>query len=118
MSPLDPDTARLIDEEADHAEATREESYPPGAVAERRNRTRTTVYSVRLSDDEVSAIQRLAESVGVPSSTLVRSWIVEHLGERSMARRKLDPAVRDMIHSEVRAAVRDALDEVTRQTAA
>ncbi|MPZ28826.1 MAG: hypothetical protein GEV12_21115 [Micromonosporaceae bacterium] len=80
-------------------------------VAERRNRVRASVYSVRLSDDEIAAIQRLADAAGVPSSTLVRSWIVEQITHMSPGRARVDPAVREAIHSEVRAAVREALQD-------
>jgi hypothetical protein len=86
MSTLDPDTARLIEEEAEHAEVTRDEPYPPGMVAERRSRTRATVYSVRLSDDEVAAIQRLAESTGVPRPP----WSVPGSSSVSVAAQKRD----------------------------
>jgi predicted transcriptional regulator len=118
MSTPDAETARLIDQEAEHAEATRDDPYPPGVVAERRNRRRASVYSVRLSDDEVAAIQRLADAAGVPSSTMVRSWIVEQITRASIGRAQLDSAMRQTIHSEVRAAVREALDEVAQQRAA
>jgi predicted transcriptional regulator len=112
-----PDAARLIDEEAEHAEVTREDPHPPGVVAERRNRIRSTVYSIRLSDDEVTAIQRLADSAGVPSSTLVRSWIIEQLIRASASRARVDPAMRQVIHAEVRAAVREAFNETKQQAA-
>lgn len=118
MSTPDADTAHLIDQEAEHAEATRDDPYPPGVVAERRNRTRASVYSVRLSDDEIAAIQRLADSAGVPSSTMVRSWIISQLTRASVGRAQVDPAIRETIHSEVRAAVREALQEVAQQRAA
>jgi predicted transcriptional regulator len=39
------------------------------------------VYSIRLNPDEVAALQSLAETVGVPGSTLARSWIVERIQE-------------------------------------
>jgi hypothetical protein len=118
MTRPDPETARLIDEEAEHAEVTRDEPYPPDVVVERRNRTRASVYSVRLSDDEVAAVQRLADDAGVPASTLVRSWILERIARAPRGTAEVDPAVREAIHSEVRAAVREALDEVGKRNAA
>lgn len=42
MTEPDPETARLIDDEAERAEVTRDEPYPPGVVAERRNRPRAS----------------------------------------------------------------------------
>jgi hypothetical protein len=112
MSQLDPETARLIDEEAEHAEATRDDPYPPGVVWERRNRARSSVYSVRLGEDEIAEVQRRAESAGVPASTLVRSWILERITEPRGGRTDLDPAVRQAIRAEVEAAVGAALAEV------
>lgn len=109
MSQLDPETARLIQEEAEHAETTRDDPYPPGVVAERRNRARSSVYSVRLSEEEIAEIQRLAESAGVPASTLVRSWIVQRIAESRSGQASIDPAVRATIHAEVRAAVQEVL---------
>ena len=40
---------------------------------------RAKVYSIRLSEDEVTAIEVAAERAGVPASALVRSWIIERL---------------------------------------
>lgn len=118
MTRPDPDTARLIDEEAEHAEVTRDEPYPPDTVAERRNRPRASVYSIRLSDDEVAAVQRLADDAGVPASTLVRSWILQRIARAPRDTTDVDPSVREAIHSEVRAAVREALDEAGKRDAA
>lgn len=118
MNARESDPTRLIDEETEHAEATRDDPYPPGVVAERRNRRRTAVYSVRLSDDEVAAIQRLADAAGVPSSTMVRSWIVAQLARSSGSRARVDPAVREAIYSEVRAAVREAIEDLARPAVA
>lgn len=109
MSKPEADIARLIDEEAEHAEVTREDPYPPGVIAERRNRARSTVYSVRLSDDEIAEIHRLARAVGVPASTLVRTWITERIAHAHSAKTPVDPAVRDAIRTEVEAAVKAAL---------
>ncbi len=50
MSKADSDVARLIDEEAKHAETTRNDHYPPNTVAERRNRAGSA--AVRLSHDK------------------------------------------------------------------
>lgn len=109
MSKPEPDIARLIDEEAEHAELTRDDPYPPGVIAERRNRARSTVYSVRLSDDEIADIYRLARSAGVPASTLVRTWITERIANARSTKTRVDPAVRDAIRTEVEAAVKAAL---------
>jgi hypothetical protein len=110
MSKPDPDTARLIDDEAEHAETTRQDPYPPGTIAERRNRARSSVYSVRLNDDEIAEIHRLAHSANVPASTLVRSWITQHI-TNTRPTTTIDPALRDAIRTEVEAAVKAALTD-------
>ena len=117
MSELDPDMARLMEEEAERAEATRDEPYPPGVVAERRNRARSSVYSIRLAEDEIAEVQRLAVSAGVPASTLVRSWIMQRLKQTRAGEGSIDPDVRAAIHAEVREAVREALAETDRRSA-
>ena len=71
------------------------------------NRNRSTVYSVRLTEDEVAAVQAAAERAQLPASTLVRSWIVERI--RSLDPEGADARLRALIHDEVRAAVREAL---------
>lgn len=109
MTRPDADTARLIDEEAEHAEVTRENPYPPGVVDERGNRSRSSVYSVRLSEDEVAEVQQLAREAGLPASTLVRSWITQRIADRRSTHASVDPAVREAIRSEVQAALTDVL---------
>lgn len=109
MNQPDPDIARLIDDEAEHAETTRDEPYPPGVSAERRNRRRSSVYSVRLSDDEIAEIHRLAQSAGVPASTLVRSWITQRINASHPTAPAVNPALREAIRTEVEAAVKAAL---------
>ncbi|HEV3359674.1 MAG TPA: hypothetical protein VG247_22930 [Pseudonocardiaceae bacterium] len=89
----------------DEAEATRAADYPLGQ-GKRVNRGRSTVYSVRLTEEEVAAVQAAAERAQLPASTLVRSWIVERV--RSMSSDD-DARLRALIHEEVRAAVREAL---------
>lgn len=90
----------------DEAEATRETDHSLGE-GKRVNRGRSTVYSVRLTEDEVAAVQAAAERAQLPASTLVRSWIVERV--RSLNSEAADAKLRALIHEEVRAAVREAL---------
>jgi len=42
---------------------------------------RTLVYSVRLSPQEGTAIQKIADTRHLPASTLVRSWILDRLAQ-------------------------------------
>lgn len=67
--------ARLREE----SERTREDPYPPGVRPTRPNRGRSQVYSVRLSPEEQSRVEQLADARHLPPSTLVRSWILERL---------------------------------------
>ncbi|HEY4020542.1 MAG TPA: hypothetical protein VGM75_17755 [Pseudonocardiaceae bacterium] len=90
----------------DEAESARETDRPLGQ-GKRVNRGRSTVYSVRLTEDEVAAVQAAAERAQLPASTLVRSWIVERV--RSVNSDDADARLRALIHEEVRAAVREAL---------
>jgi predicted DNA-binding protein len=41
------------------------------------------VYSVRLNQDEVEQVEQMAARLGLPASTMVRSWIVERLAADS-----------------------------------
>lgn len=77
----DAELRRLIDEEAEHAEATKDEPIPDSALARatRPNRGKSVMFSLRLNPDELAAVQALAEDQGVPASTLVRGWIVRQL---------------------------------------
>jgi len=62
---------------------------------------------VRLSPDEVAAVQLAAERADLPASTLVRSWIVERARNEGLS--PAESRLRALIHEEVRAAVREAL---------
>jgi hypothetical protein len=90
----------------EEAEATRDAPLPIEG-GERPNRGRSTVYSVRLNPSEVAAVQAAADRAGLPTSTLVRSWIVERATSENAGNG--DARLRAMIHEEVRAAVHEAL---------
>ena len=100
MSDLD----SLLREEAEHAEQNKDAPATPGTKVTRPGRARSTVYSIRLNPDELAALHALAETAGLPASTLVRSWIIERIRSGSAI-----GEVRKMIRDEVREAVRDAL---------
>lgn len=75
---------RLIDDEAEHAEAHRDDPIPAEARGTRPNRAKSVMLSLRLNPDELAAVQALARERGVPASALVRGWIVQRLAaERS-----------------------------------
>lgn len=68
----------LLDEETEASEADRDQPIGGGTV-DRPNRRRSVVFSVRLNPDELQAVQQLADRTDLPSSTLVRAWIVERI---------------------------------------
>lgn len=76
---IDPDLAARLRKES---EQTKDEPYPKNVKGRRPNRSK--VYSVRLSDEEMQAVQRVADAQHLPAATLVRAWILERLDrERS-----------------------------------
>lgn len=97
--------SELLHDEAEHAEQHADAEIQPGTTISRPGHARSTVYSVRLNQDEHAALQHLAGEAGIPSSALVRSWILE----RVRAGGETPADIRQLIHDEVRDAVRDAL---------
>ena len=74
----------LLDEETAASEASRDEALSERAV--RKGRTRSVVYSVRLTPEQTDEIQRIADEADIPASALVRDWVVEGLAaERGAA---------------------------------
>lgn len=71
MTEINPDTLRQAREEA---EDTRDE---PMQNATRPARAK--VLSIRLNPDELDALNRHADELELPASTLVRSWILTNL---------------------------------------
>lgn len=65
----------LIDAETKASEQTRD--MPLSARAVRKGNTRSVVYSVRLTPEQTSDIQRIADEAGVPASALVRDWVLQ-----------------------------------------
>jgi hypothetical protein len=62
-----------------------------------------------LTLEKVAAVQAVADQVGLPASTLVRSWIVERIKAAVEQSGDPDAKLRALIHDEVRAAVHEAL---------
>jgi hypothetical protein len=58
---------------------------PAHVRVERRNDPRSRMFSVRLREDELSALDQLAQQRGIPARTLARSWLLDrlHAEERS-----------------------------------
>ena len=93
---------RLVAEETAASDENPDAPVPDGATLSRPNRARSTVYSIRLNPEEVAEVQALAEAAGLPASTLVRSWIIDHIraerGEESDAETELRAAQRHLDH--------------------
>jgi hypothetical protein len=68
---------RLIAEETEASERTRDEPLSERAV--RRGQTRSVVYSIRLTPEQTEEIQRIAAAAGVPATALVRGWVLQGL---------------------------------------
>jgi hypothetical protein len=68
---------RLIADEAEASEQTRDEPLSERAV--RKRQTRSVVYSVRLTPQQTQEIQRIADQAGVPAAVLVRGWVLQGL---------------------------------------
>jgi len=96
------DIEKIIEEETAASEANRDAPIPDEAKVSRPNRSRSTVYSIRLNPEEVSSLQSLADAAGVPGSTLARSWIVERIREEQTglndAEAELRAAQRHLAH--------------------
>lgn len=68
---------RLIAEETEASERTRDEPQSQRAV--RKRRTRSVVYSIRLMPEQTLEIKRLADKAGVTVAVLVRGWVLQGL---------------------------------------
>lgn len=78
---VDPELAAKLRKESENS---KDEPYPAETLGYRPNRTRSQIYSVRLSAEEQAELRRVADTKHLPASTLVRSWILERLDhERS-----------------------------------
>lgn len=70
-----------IASEAEHAEAT-----PDADLHYRRRRGgRSSVYGLRLPDERIEQLRRLAEVRGIEPSALVRQWVIDHLNDAEQA---------------------------------
>jgi hypothetical protein len=71
------DLERLIAEEAEASERTRDE--PLSGRAARKRPARSVVYSIRLTPEQTGEIQRIADTAGIPAAGLVRGWVLQGL---------------------------------------
>lgn len=73
----------LAEEGAAAEEYEMPEQLPAHVKVSRPNLGRSTVVSVRLSENEHAQLQNAAEKAGLPVSTLMRLWAVDRLRAES-----------------------------------
>lgn len=70
---------QLVEQIAAEAEATMNDPMPPGTEYTQPNRAKSVTFSLRLSPEELAAVQQLADERDIPAGALVRGWIVRQL---------------------------------------
>ncbi|MFC7625503.1 hypothetical protein ACFQU4_34505 [Microlunatus sp. GCM10028923] len=78
----------LVRSEGLAAEENPDAPLKAGTKVTRPGRARSAVYSIRLTPDEVQAVNAAADLAGVPASVLVRGWVRQGLATQ----RNDDPA--------------------------
>lgn len=68
---------RLIAEEVEASERTRDDPLSEGG--KRKWHSRSVVYSIRLTPEQIEEIQRIADNAGVPTAGIVRGWVLQGL---------------------------------------
>lgn len=83
---LDERTARAAREDARalEGEADATGPYPPGTRISRPNRA-TRMFNVRLSEEQLAELQRVARERHLPVSTMARAWLLERLDRERQA---------------------------------
>ena len=94
----DSNTLKHVLLEAEQADFTRDEPMPAGSKGVRKNRNKSVVYSVRLAESDVAALEAVAERLDVPASSLVRGFITEGL---SKAQGESAPALVERVAADV-----------------
>lgn len=74
---MNDDMAEVVGQVAAEAEATREQAMPPGATGVRAHKS--VSIAIRLAPGDAAAIEALAARLDVPTSALVRGWILAAL---------------------------------------
>jgi hypothetical protein len=70
---------KIIDEETEASEFGRDAEPTAAIKVSRPNRNKSKVFSVRLSESEMAALQEAADKANLAASTLARSLIVSQL---------------------------------------
>ena len=103
------DVRRMLSDEAEEAEQSRDESVGPMYRRARPSREPAQVYSVRMPVERLEQLRLAAKRVGMTPSALMRKWILERLdneiqgtsgGRRSLGLHTTDLDVRVLLLTE------------------
>lgn len=89
------DLAKLIREEAEHADLAQHDPIPEGASGTRPNRA--VVYSLRLPAETVAKIEKMAADLDVPPTTFARGLILEGLATKAPTGLTIDQVADELI---------------------
>lgn len=81
------DRAKLVRDEIEQSERTRDAVPPSGVRGVRKNRAASSVYSLRLPNRVIAQLNDLADELDVPVSALIRGFIADGLSDRKGGRR-------------------------------
>jgi hypothetical protein len=106
----------LIATELAEIEPTEDEDFDaplPSHVRVSRGHSRTRVLQVRLNDDEMERLNRIADDTGVPASTYARMLLLEGMDDRRRpALPMLDPTTPGLSRRIQRALSNDAFNVI------
>lgn len=68
---------QLLNQETEASELTHD--VPVSDKAVRKSRTKSVIYSVRLTPEQINEIQDVADAAEIPASALVREWVLQGL---------------------------------------
>ena len=68
---------QLINQETEASELAYD--VPVSDKAVRKSRTKSVIYSVRLTPEQINEIQLVADAADIPPSALVRDWVLQGL---------------------------------------
>ena len=73
----DKNLEQLINQETEASELAYD--VPVSDKAVRKSRTKSVIYSVRLTPEQINEIQLVADAADIPPSALVRDWVLQGL---------------------------------------
>lgn len=73
----DKNLEQLMNQETEASELAHD--VPVSDKAVRKSRTKSVIYSVRLTPEQINEIQHVADAADIPPSALVRDWVLQGL---------------------------------------